>query len=137
VITIAVGGIFGIIALIAAVPPRHTETRVLFAGLGIACLLPCAYLGVLMNPWLIDARFRAYMSFYREINMGMTRAEVLAIRDRHYPSTGPRAQPMIMDNSPGGLGFFMNPEDSREPNCEGIFLTLKDDRVTKKSYSPD
>lgn len=35
------------------------------------------------------------------------------------------------------LSFFMNPETSREPNCEGIFLTLEASRVTKKVYSAD
>jgi hypothetical protein len=42
-----------------------------------------------------------------------------------------------LHDTPDGLGFFMNPEASREPNCEGIFLRLEQGRVTKKTYSPD
>jgi hypothetical protein len=42
-----------------------------------------------------------------------------------------------MSDEPDSLGFFMNPESSREPNCEGIFLKLEAGRVVSKEYSPD
>ena len=67
----------------------------------------------------------------------MTREQVLAAMDQRYPTNGSRKRPKIMDDTPESLGFFMNPETSREPNCEGIFLTLERGRVTRKVYSPD
>ncbi len=67
----------------------------------------------------------------------MTRDEVFAALDRHYPPTGPRKRPKILRDDTDSIGFFMNPEKSREPNCEGIFLTLKEGRVITRIYSPD
>jgi len=57
--------------------------------------------------------------------------------DRHYPASGPRRRPKVMTDEPGRLGFFMDPERYREPNCEGIFLTLTNGRVAGKWYSAD
>lgn len=57
--------------------------------------------------------------------------------DARYPKNGKRQRPRIMQDNPGSLGFFMNPETSREPNCEGIFLDFKDGRIVSKAYSPD
>jgi len=71
------------------------------------------------------------------IQPGMTRFEVLASLERHYPAGGPRQRPKIMKDTADELGFFMNPEDSYEPNCEGIFLDFADGKVTRKRYSRD
>ncbi len=90
-----------------------------------------------LNPWLVDVRFRAYRNFYREIRIGMARSQVMALVQRHYPAGGPRWIPKVMEDTASRLGFFMNPEGSREPNCEGIFLTMADDRVAKIDYSAD
>jgi hypothetical protein len=132
-----VGGIFALIAGFVAIRSKSTATRLLMILLALLLLLPTGLVIVGLNPWLVDARFRAYRSFYRDIETGMTRQQVMELVHRHYPTGGPRGTPNIVEDSQTSLGFFMNPEDSREPNCEGIFLTLTDDRVTKVSYSAD
>jgi hypothetical protein len=88
-------------------------------------------------PELIDGRFRTYKNFYKHIEVGMTRNEVLALRDHYYPKTGSRLPPKVMEDTEQRLGFFMNPETQKEPNCEGIFLSLDHGRVTNKVYSAD
>jgi hypothetical protein len=100
-------------------------------------LLPAGYLLVALNPWLVDSRFRSYRAFYRDIEIGMTRNEVFEALERNYPADGPRKRPKILNDTAEGLGFFMDPETSREPNCEGIFLRLESGRVSAKSYSAD
>jgi hypothetical protein len=67
----------------------------------------------------------------------MTREEVMALQARVYPEGGPRQKPRIAIEDDTSLTFFMHPEDSTEPNCEGIFLAFKDGKVTSKTYSPD
>jgi len=62
---------------------------------------------------------------------------VLAALDRRYPKSGARKRPKVMEDTAESLGFFMNPETSREPNCGGIFLKLEQGRVKSKVYSPD
>ncbi|MFT5109867.1 MAG: hypothetical protein ACI9UA_005519 [Pseudoalteromonas tetraodonis] len=42
-----------------------------------------------------------------------------------------------MDDTSERFGFFMNPEHSKDPNCEGIFLSLHKGTVAKKVYSAD
>lgn len=73
----------------------------------------------------------------RDIQVGMTRDEVFAAIDRRYPKSGARQRPGLLGETADGLSFFMNPETSREPNCEGIFLKLENGRVKSKEYSPD
>ena len=67
----------------------------------------------------------------------MTRDEVNLLLDRHYPELGARQRPKVMEDTSERLGFFMNPETSREPNCEGIFLSIREGQVIAKSYSED
>jgi hypothetical protein len=131
-----VGGIFAFIAGLIAIRCTSTAIRLLMSLLALL-LLPTGLMIAGLNPWLVDARFRAYRSFYRDIESGMTRQQVMELVHRHYPTGGPRRTPNIVTDSPTNLGFFMNPEGSREPNCEGIFLTLTDGRVTNVSYSAD
>ena len=69
--------------------------------------------------------------------MGMTRQEVFGLMEKYYPKNGTRLPPKVLNDTPDGLGFFMNPESFREPNCEGIFLTLDAGRVCRKDYSQD
>jgi hypothetical protein len=107
---------------------------ILFA---FGCVAPAGLFLVVAHPELVDSRFATYKAFYRDIRGGMNRADIDALLARRYPSAGSRKRPNIMEDTPERLGFFMNPETSREPNCEGIFLTLHDGRVTEKSYSPD
>ncbi|MGJ8644816.1 MAG: hypothetical protein ACSHX9_15515 [Luteolibacter sp.] len=111
--------------------------RIGLIGLSIAILIPSAFVLAALNPFLFDARFRAYQSLYRDIEIGMTRIEVIQLVDTHYPKEGRRMTPIVVDDTPTYLGFFMNPEGTREPNCEGIFLDLRDGKVISKSYSND
>ena len=64
-------------------------------------------------------------------------AEVMTLVDQHYPSEGERLRPNLIEGSGKKLSFFMNPEDSAEPNCEGIFLQMQDNKVVRKSYARD
>ncbi len=137
-ILIAIAGAFAaLVAIILAFKARSGVGIALLAALALVCLVPAGLVFVMFHPELVDARFRTYKRFYHDIEIGMTREQVLAAMDRFYPASGLRKRPSIMEDTPDRLGFFMNPETSREPNCEGIFLTLENDKVTKKTYSPD
>lgn len=116
---------------------RRGAIRVVLIVVALVLLLPAAYLFLAFHPELVDGRYRTYKRFYHDLQIGMTREQVVATLERRYPANGPRRRPTIMDNTPTSLGFFMNPEDSREPNCEGIFLTFESGRLTKIVYSPD
>jgi hypothetical protein len=126
-----------VVVVIIACRVRSGVATAALAVLALLLLVPPGFVFVALNPGLVDARFRTYQAFYRDIETGMTRAEVLAAMERHYPTNGPRQRPTIMEDNTSRLGFFMNPETSREPNCEGIFLTLQNGRVVSKGYSPD
>jgi hypothetical protein len=99
--------------------------------------VPAIYLFLVLHPQLIDGRYRAYKAFYGDIQVGMTRDQVIAAMEARYPLNGKRQRPKIMQDDSGQLGFFMNPETSREPNCEGIFLSFDNGHVISKTYSPD
>ena len=137
VLTAIIAALAASIAAGFAFRASATALRIILIAVAILCALPALYLFVLLNPGLIDARFRTYNAFYRDIREGMTRDEVFALVDRHYPPDGARQRPKVMSDEPAHLGFFMSPESSREPNCEGIFLRLSGGRITKKDYSPD
>lgn len=124
-------------AVTVACLTRRGGVRVLMMVLALVFMVPAGFVFLAFHPELVDGRFRTYKAFYRDIQVGMTRAEVIAVLDRHYPAGGIRQRPQIMTDEPERLGFFMNPETSREPNCEGIFLTLERGRVVGKGYSPD
>jgi hypothetical protein len=111
--------------------------RVILIVVTLVLLAPSGLLTVMLKPELVDARFRTYKRLYRDIQIGMTRSEVMELVRHHYPSDGKRLEPKVMEDSTNGLGFFMNPEQSREPNCEGIFLQMQEDKVVKKQYSAD
>jgi hypothetical protein len=133
----AIGVLLALGAVIVACTVRSGGVRALMIMLTVVFLIPAGFVFAAFHPELVDGRFRTYKAFYRDIQIGMTRAQVLAAMEQRYPADGPRKRPKTMDDTPTSLGFFMNPETSREPNCEGIFLTLEQDRVTKKDYSPD
>ncbi len=137
ILVAAMGVLLALLALFAASRVRGNGVRVLLIILALVFALPSVYLVLALHPELIDGRFRTYKAFYRDIQIGMTRAEVLAAMDRRYPKSGPRQSPKLMDDTPTSLGFFMNPETSTEPNCEGIFLKLENGRVKSKDYSAD
>ncbi len=137
ILAAAIGIAIALAALLLAWFVRSSVFRVMMVILAFILLVPAGYVFLAMNPWLVDSRFRTYRAFYKDIQVGMTREQVLAAMARRYPKDGPRMPPKIMDDNEHRLGFFMNPEKSVEPNCEGIFLGLRDGRVTAKTYSAD
>ena len=137
-ILIAAGSLlWALIAIVAAFFVRSTESRIVAIILALVFLLPGWLALTFLFPELVDARFRTYKQFYDGIQTGMTREQVLALMETDYPTNGLRKRPQIMNDTSNQLGFFMNPETSREPNCEGILLTLEHGRVVKKDYSAD
>lgn len=111
--------------------------RSLLILVALVLLAPSGLALVVLKPELVDARVRTYKRFYRDIQVGMTRPEVMELVDRHYPPRGDRLRPEVIKDSDGQLGFHMNPEDPSGPNCEGIFLKMREDRVVNKTYSAD
>jgi hypothetical protein len=134
----AVAAVLATIAITVACLVRNRGVKALMIVLALVFLLPAAYIPIaVFRPELVDSRFRVYKKFYKDLQVGMTREQVLAAMDQRYPISGPRNRPTIMEDTPTRLVFFMNPETSREPNCEGIFLTLENNRVTKVEYAAD
>jgi len=126
-----------IVVLVAAVRMRLLRDRVLFGLVAVLLLAVGVFFSQPVFPQLFDRRIAAYQRFYRAIDEGMTRAEVLETRDRLYPEGDTRQPPVVMEDVPRSLGFFMNSEGEVEPNCEGIFLDLENGRVVRKRYSRD
>ena len=116
---------------------KYGWARILLILTGSGVLISSVFIFLALNSWIIDPRFRTYRSFYYEIEEGMTRQQVIEILIKHYPRDGARDRPTVRSDDEDQLGFFMNPEDYREPNCEGIFLEMKDGVVVKKTYSND
>src|SRR5438309_9213392 len=114
----AVGALLAIGAVVVACTARSSGMRVSMIVLALVFLLPGACVFLAFHPELVDGRFRTYKAFYRDIQIGMTRDEVFVALDRRYPKSGRRQRPKVMDDTANSLGFFMNPETSREPNCE-------------------
>jgi hypothetical protein len=131
-----VGLLAAVLMLLMAFQARYRK-RLILATTAVLLILPSGFFAAALNPWLTDSRFRAYRSFYREIEVGMTKEDVIGIMAQHYPAGGVRQRPTIMEDSGERLGFFMAPEQSTEPNCEGIFLAMHDGKVSSKGYSPD
>lgn len=138
VLTAILAGIVGLIAAIFAFCASRAIPRVILIAIALLCASPALFIYIALHRELIDARFRTYKAFYGDIHEGMTRADVFALQERRYPPNGPRQRPKTVSDEPEALGFFMNPEEEGgEPNCEGIFLSLQEGRITKKVYSPD
>lgn len=138
VVAAAIVGIpLAAVAVVLATRCRWIPARVLLGLLALLMLVPAGAVLHTLFPEVLDPRFRAYRSFYRELRPGMTRDEVFAALGRHYPASGPRRRPKLLDDDGRRIGFFMDPEHSAEPNCEGIFLQMADGRVVSKAYSAD
>jgi hypothetical protein len=90
-----------------------------------------------LAPHWINARQRAYKSFYDDIQVGMSREQIVKNMERHYPEAGPRHRPRITTDTPTNIHFLMTPESSGDPNAEGISVKLSDGHVTRKFYSMD
>ena len=135
---VAVIALIGAVWLaIHAVQGRSRIGRVLAAVGCLLFLIPPAYVVQGFFPWLFDARFRTFRSFFQSIEPGMTKEDLERVLARHYPAGGPRLAPKFFSGSGGAWVYHMNPETSREPNCEGVVVWMVDGRVTRKVYSPD
>ena len=137
---ILIAGLCAIVSFIAAVFAFRASSifrRILLGAVALLCIIPSVYVFLAFHPELVDDRFHTYKAFYQDIHAGMTRDEVNSLLERHYPIPGARQRPKVMEDTSERLGFFMNPESSREPNCEGIFLSIREGHVIAKEYSKD
>lgn len=116
---------------------RQGGARIMVVTFAVVLLVPGGCVLQVAYPTWFDARFRVYRGFYDDIQVGMTRQQVQERLARRYPPEGPRRRPKILQDDTEALGFFMDPEWSSEPNCEGIFLKMKEGRVLSKEYSAD
>jgi hypothetical protein len=132
-----IGALAALVAITMACRARSGFDKAMMVVLALVFIAPAGYVLLAFHPELVDGRFRTYKRFYRDIQIGMTRDQVLAAMERRYPADGLRQRPKILSDTPEELSFFKNPETSRDPNCEGIFLTLAGGRVTQMLYSAD
>ena len=123
--------------LVFACLASHWLKRGLLTVTSLFLLAPSGVALIGFKPELVDDRFRTYKQLFGDIEVGMSRAEVMTLVYQYYPSEGERLRPDIIEDSDKKLSFFMNPEDSAEPNCEGIFLRMQDNKVVRKSYARD
>ena len=133
----AVTLIGAVACLVFAYLASHWLKRGILIVAALFLLGPSVVALIGFKPELVDDRFRTYKQLFGDIEVGMSRADVMTLIDQHYPSEGERLRPNIIEDSDKKLGFFMNPEDSTEPNCEGIFLRMQGDKVVRKSYARD
>lgn len=125
------------VMLVAVFKVRRVGLKLLLALIALLALTPCWLVLLAMHPEWTDERYRSYKSFYEGLRLGMTRAEVMDWEQRVYPAQGLRLRPKIMIEDDINLTFFMDPENSAEPNCEGIILAFKEGKLKSKTYSPD
>jgi hypothetical protein len=112
--------------------------RVALLALAIALVvLPALVFGAALFPELFDARIRTYKRFYRNVEVGMTRDELLAVMRTTYEAAPQFAPPRLMTDTPERIFFLMDPQDSGGPNAEGIGFTLTSGKVSHKSYARD
>ena len=133
----ALGVAATVLMLIIAFRVRSLGLKLLLVLISLLTLAPAGLVVVSAYPEWIDARYRSYKTFFADIQLGMTREEVMAVQDRLYPADGPRKKPSIILEDERSLTFFMHPEHATEPNCEGIFLAFENGRLKSKTYSPD
>lgn len=138
VVLAALGIVASLILLVTVFRVRRAGLKVLLMLIAIVTLVPAALVVLTMYPEWVDARFRSYKAFYADIQLGMTREEVMALQAKHYPEGGPRKRPHIIVDEAESLTFFMNAEvPDSWINCEGILLGFKEGKVNAKTYSPD
>lgn len=138
ILVLALLGLVGsLIMLVTVFRVRRAGLKLLLVLISLVLLAPAGLVVVTVFPEWVDARFRSYKTFYEGIQPGMTQAEVMAWEAQIYPEGGPRQRPQIIVQDETSLSFFMHPEHSTEPNCEGILLVFENGRLESKSYSPD
>lgn len=121
--------IFGMGCIFVAIfRQQRTRVALWIGGLFIAAFLIVAVMD--LTP------VKPYRRFYNSIHNGMTRAEVMAELHRQFPVRGRYPVPALRNESDSQMMFFLDPKQSAY-NAEGVFLGLKNGRVTGKVYSPD
>jgi hypothetical protein len=133
----AVTLIGAIASLVAAYRASGWIKRSILIVVALVLFVPPGLALIGFKPELVDGRYKTYKQLYGDIQVGMTRAEVMNLVNKHYPEDGPRLRPQIVRDSDDRLSFHMNPESAREPDCEGISVNLKGDKVVYKFYSRD
>lgn len=132
-----IGLLIALVLVVFACRAKSALATVLLLLFALIFIVPTGYLFLALHPELVDGRYRTYKAFYGDIKVGMTHDQVIAAMEARYPKGGKRQAPKILADTADGLSFFMNPESSREPNCEGIFLGLTNGSVASKTYSAD
>lgn len=81
---------------------------------------------------------KPYRRFYNSIRPGMTRAQVMQALHRQFPKDGRYPVPILRNaaNSYFEMMFFLDPNQGAY-NAEGVFITMSNELVASKSYSPD
>ncbi len=64
--------------------------RGIFIVIALVLFAPTGLILASLKPELVDARYRTYKRLYREIQVAMTRTEVMALISSHYPPGGKR-----------------------------------------------
>ena len=126
-----------LVCLVFACLASNWLKRGILIVVALFLLAPSGAALICLKPELVDGRYSTYKHLYGDIEVGMSRSQVMKLVDRYYPSGGKRLRPRVLEDSDLKLRFFMNPEESNEPNCEGIFLEIQDDKVVRKSYARD
>ncbi len=126
-----------IVCIVFACLASRWLKRSILIVVALVLLAPSGLVLIAVKPELVDARFRTYKRLYQDVQVGMTRTEVMELINHHYPTNGKRQRPSVYADTEDKLGFFMNPEHSTEPNCEGIILQMQNETVLKKRYSAD
>lgn len=137
VVGAVVGAIAALVCIIIACRTRSGAIMGVMVGLALLFMAPVGLILHVLHPEWIDGRYRTCKAFYADITVGMTQEQVVQLMEEHYPKTGSRQRPKMMQDDASKLGFNMNPESSTEPNCEGILLMFEKGKVVKKEYLPD
>jgi hypothetical protein len=128
----------GIYLFTSASKPTRRGIRIVARTTAALLLLIASGLTVIGHPGLLDPRFRPWLALYDDLKPGMTLSEIETAVAHHYPVSGSTMpKPRLVVDSPDSLVFLMDPGPSAAPDCEGIVLSLREDRILGKTYSPD
>jgi membrane protein YdbS with pleckstrin-like domain len=88
-ILIAAVTLIGAVAcLVFAYFASHWLKRGILIVAALFLLCPSGVALICFKPELVDDRFKIYKQLFGDIEVGMSRAEVMTLVDQHYPSEG-------------------------------------------------
>ena len=134
---ILISAVVGFLLALRAFRGRSGLSKIILLMVAMVLLTPAAYTLLASYGNIFDPRYSVYKEFYNDIDVGMTKEDVFRLREAHYPGSGSRTPPIVLKDTATELKFFMHPESHSEPNCEGIFLRVRENKVTEKRYSAD